>query len=105
DLEQDPLDLVLLRQSDLADAIPEVEDLERFDEERLPACGLVVHHAAHLRPRLRADRHDVAAVALRDDRFLEERCELRRAEDLIEPLLKPGLRSAKIAAQRRQRRT
>ena len=74
---------MLFRERDLAHAVAEVQDLERLDEERLPARGLVVHHAADLGTRLRAYRDDVPPVALRDDRLLQEWRELGRAEDLV----------------------
>ena len=54
-----------------------------------------------LRPRVGADRHDVAAVAERDDRLLERAAELR-ADQLVEAAAQPVVGDADAAPQAAQ---
>ena len=70
-LVEDPLDLRRFGHLGLAPGIAQLDGNQRLDEQRLAAAGGVVDDALHAAPGVRPDRHHVAAVAQRDDRFLE----------------------------------
>ena len=72
----------------LAPGVAQLDDDERLDEQRLAAARGVVDDALDPRPRVGPDRHDVAAVAQRDDRLLERAAELR-ADERVEPPAQP----------------
>ena len=84
-LVEDPGDLVLLRQLGFAPCVPELDGDERLDEQRLAAARRVVDDALDPGARLGLDRHDVAAVAERHDRFLEGVPELGADEGIQAP--------------------
>ena len=71
ELLQDPGDLRLLIHFELAQVVVQHDDRLRLDEQRLPACALVMDDARDLPLALRLDRHDISAVAHRDDGVLQ----------------------------------
>ena len=72
-LVEDALLLGLDRQLRLAPGVAQLDHDQRLDEQRLAAARLVVDDALDLALGIGADRHDVAAVAQRDERLLERR--------------------------------
>ena len=84
-LVEDPRDLFLLRHLGLAPGVPELDRDERLDEQRLAAARGVVDDALDPGAGLGLDRHDVAAVAQRHDRFLEGVPELGADEGIQAP--------------------
>ena len=99
-LVEDPLDLEPLGELRLAQRIVGFQDLERFDEDGLPARGLIVHDPFDRGPVLGLHRHDVAPAALRHDRILQEPQEIRRMDEAVEALLQTRLRRAQVGAKR-----
>ena len=85
----------------LAPGVAQLDRDERLDEQRLAAARRVVDDALDPRPGLGLDRHDVAAVAERDDRLLERAAELR-ADERVEPAAEPVVGDPDGRAQRRR---
>ena len=99
-LVKDPLHLEPLGELGLAERVVRFQDLERLDEDRLPARRLVVDDPLDRGAVLGLDRHDVAPTALRDDRVLQHPEQVRRPHESIEALLEPSLRRAQVGPQR-----
>ena len=68
---EDALDLVAFGGLRLAPGIAELDGNQRLHEQRLAATRRIMEDALDAAPGLGPDRHDVAAVAQRHDRFLE----------------------------------
>ena len=103
-LVEDALLLGLDPELRLAPGIAELDHDERLDEERLAAARLVVDDALDLAPGIGADRDHVAAVAERDDRFLERGADLAAVDERLEAGAQPLVRDPHRAAQAAQRR-
>ena len=105
-LVEDPRDLLGLGDLRLAPGVAELDHDERLDEQRLAAARRVVDDALDPRAGLGLDRHDVAAVAERDDRLLERAAELRadeRVQASPQPVVGDADRRAQAAETRRGR--
>ena len=72
-LAQDPLDLVALGPCGLGEAVVQLDDVERLDEERLPGRRCVVHDAGNAAPRARLHREHGSAGTFGDERLLQMR--------------------------------
>ena len=103
-LVEDPRDLLRPRRpAPRARRCPSSTADQRLDEERLAAARRVVDDALDPRPGLGLDRHDVAAVAERDDRLLERAAQLR-ADERVQPPAQPVVGDADGRAQAAQPR-
>ena len=97
-LVEDARDLLGLGDLCLAPGVAQLDRDERLDEQRRAAPRGVVDDALDPRAGLGLDRHDVAAVAQRDDRLLEGVAQLR-ADERVEPAAQPVVGDADRRAQ------
>src|SRR5699024_4356707 len=85
-------DFPLLFHLGLAPAVVQLDDIERFDEERLAACRCVVHDALDDTPGLGAHGDDVPAVPHRDDAFLQGGAIATAGHEALQAILEPAMR-------------
>ncbi len=98
ELVEDPFLLRLGRQLRLSPGVGELDRDEGLNEQCLAAAGLVVDDALDAAPRIRPHRHHVAAVAQRDDGFLQGTRDIR-VDQGIEPAAQPVVGDADGTAQ------
>ena len=97
EIAQDAEDLSLLFVEQLAPLVAELDSVERLEEDGGPGRGCAVDDAGELSSQLGLNGDHVAAVAQRDDRFLDRGA--MGAEDLVEPGREPIVGDARVAAQ------
>src|SRR5207249_6693649 len=102
ELVEDASHFGALRELRLAQRVVRLEDLERLDEDRGAARGLIVDDPLHRAAHLRLDRNDVAAATLGHELLLQHPRELRGAQQPVQALLQARLRRAQRRAQRAQ---
>ena len=103
-LVEDAPHLGALRELRFAQRVVRLEDLERLDEHRRAARGLVVDDPLHRAAHLGLHRHDVASAALRDELLLQRVGELRGPQQAVQALLEARLRRAERRAERAEAR-
>ena len=104
ELDQDALHLVALVPLELALLVRQLDELERLDEDRLPASRAVVHDPAHGAARRGLDGQHGPAVALGHELLLQVRCELGRRGELAQALGGAPAHAHELAAERLQAR-
>ena len=101
---EDARDLVLLLDTQRAQAVVDVERVERFDEQRVPGRRRIVHHARDRVAELRLHGNHEAPVADGHDRILDRLRVAWRAQDRRAAVARLVLRVPGVAAQARERR-
>src|SRR5690606_16302032 len=103
-LAQNALDLRLLRNLKLADAVVDLDRRLRLDEHRRTRSGLVVHDALDAPLCLRSQRDHVAPAALRDDGLLQVGRIAAALDDALQATVQPVMLDAQLVPDGRQRR-
>ncbi|GBD15933.1 hypothetical protein HRbin26_00828 [bacterium HR26] len=86
---EDALDLMLLGELQLAPPVVEFDDLQRLNEEGLPAGRDVVRDPGHQVAAIGTHRNHVAALAHGDDRILDRLGDVRARQQPAKPLEQP----------------
>ena len=97
------MDLLIFRQLRLAPAVVQIHHSQRLDEQRGAAARLVMHQARDAPLELGAQRDNVAALALGDDRFLKIGRIGGRSHDALQALHQRAVRLAQCPPDPRQR--
>ena len=102
---RESLHLVALGAGPFGEAVRQLHDLERLDEERAAEVGGVVDDPRHALPRARPDGEHRPAAALRHEVLLQMLAPAARADELLEPFpvtrwqpLRSSARSLQAAA-------
>ena len=104
ELAEDALDLLARVRRSLGQAVVQLDDGERLDEERLPGARRVVHHSRHLRTSRRANGEHGPAAALGEERLLQRVLHVARARDARELVAHARAAVAQLGAQLAQQR-
>ena len=100
ELGQDARDLVALVALELAQAVGELDDRERLDEQRLARVAGVVDDAGHGAARARAHGDDGPSAALGDEIFLQMGLEIGIRRERAQAVAGPPPRGRELGAQR-----
>ena len=104
ELAQDALGLLARLRRRLGQAVVQLDDGERLDEERLPGARRVVDDPRHLRTSGRANREHRPAPALGEERLLQRVVHTARARDARELVAEARAAVAQLGAQLAQQR-
>ena len=100
ELGEDARDLVALVAFELAQAVRQLDDRERLDEQRLAGVARVMDDARHGGAGARAHGDDGPAAALGDEVLLEMRLQVGIGSERAQPVAGPPARGRELGAQR-----